>query len=177
MHTHFCLCIRLLGWDLPIFGIIFFVGVYAVTGSSGSAGHGNPASSEWFTYTSNMEEDSASFGRSRSGSSDNQLAPPAPMAGLLAFHKCISLSAYVSFTHLLLCLLLTPYEPLLFWRVGRFTICLAPLKSPLVTQDIPHNSSIVAISSQHFFLILTIWGINSNEILGKKEIVFIQTFK
>lgn len=58
----------------------FLMGTCAVTGSSGSVGHGNPgnASSEWFTYTSDLEENSASSGRSRSISSVNQPAPPGP---------------------------------------------------------------------------------------------------
>lgn len=60
--------------------LTLFMGTCAVTGSSGSVGHGNPgnASSEWFTYTSDLEEDSASSGRSRSISSVNQPAPPEP---------------------------------------------------------------------------------------------------
>ncbi|KAK4438476.1 putative mitochondrial protein [Sesamum alatum] len=60
--------------------LTLFMGTCAVTGSSGGAdlfGHGNPgnASSEFFTYTSDLEEDSASSGRSISTSSVNQPIP------------------------------------------------------------------------------------------------------
>ncbi|KAL4340401.1 hypothetical protein GQ457_08G031000 [Hibiscus cannabinus] len=60
--------------------VTLFMGTCAVTGSSGGAdlfGHGNPgnASSELFTYTSDLEEDSASSGRSISTSSVNQPIP------------------------------------------------------------------------------------------------------